>query len=202
MAVGLGWREPEAAPVTAHRGPPIGENLQHVANWRLGQACPDTDFGFLGHRKKPSNTPLNFAWSPVRHRDIFEAIGPHVHTEPRELARDAEAQRDAGHDKLFPELKRDRRGYYSDPFQKWFSRFLGKAGAKAPRTSFHSFRHNFRDALREADVSREATLALGGWAGQGVADTVYGGGLRPSTLAREIRKVRYEGLDLRHLHTR
>ncbi len=110
------------------------------------------------------------------------------------------AQREAGHARLFPELKRDRRGYYSDPFQKWFSRFLGKAGAKQPRTSFHSFRHCFRDALREADVGREATLALGGWAGQGVADTVYGGGLRPSTLAREVAKINYPGLDLRHLH--
>ncbi len=113
----------------------------------------------------------------------------------------AEAQREAGHARLFPELKRDRRGYYSDPFQKWFSRFLDKAGAKQPRTSFHSFRHCFRDALREADVGREATLALGGWAGSGVADTVYGGGLRPGTLAREIRKVRYD-VDLGHLHAR
>ncbi len=112
----------------------------------------------------------------------------------------AEAQREAKHDRLFPELKRDRRGYYSDPFQKWFSRFLGKAGAKQPKTSFHSFRHNFRDALREANVGREPMLALGGWAGQGVADQVYGGGLRPRTLAKEIRKIRYPGLDLTHLH--
>ncbi len=58
-----------------------------------------------------------------------------------------------------------------------------------------------RNGFREADVGREATLALGGWAGAGVADQVYGGGLRPKTLAREIRKVRYD-VDLSHLHAR
>ncbi len=113
----------------------------------------------------------------------------------------AEAQRDAGHARLFPELKRDARGHHAGAFSKWFARSLRRSGAKRPRTSFHSFRHCFRDALREADVGREATLALGGWAGSGVADTVYGGGLRPSTLAREIRKVRYD-VDLSHLHVR
>jgi integrase len=108
-------------------------------------------------------------------------------------------QRLAGHHRLFPELKQDARGYYSDHFQKWFSRFLAKAGATAPRTSFHSFRHNFRDALREANVSRDATLALGGWKAGGTEE-IYGGGLRASTLDRELTKVNYPGLDLSHLH--
>ncbi len=112
----------------------------------------------------------------------------------------ADAQRLAGHDRLFHELGRDARGHYADAFSKWFARSLRAAGASRPRTSFHSFRHNFRDALREADVGREATLALGGWAGSGVADQVYGGGLRPATLAREVAKIRYPGLDLAHLH--
>ena len=101
---------------------------------------------------------------------------------------------------LFPDLKPDRRGYYSDGFQKWFGRHLIQIGAKAPKTSFHSFRHSFRDALREADVSRDAVLALGGWAG-GIEET-YGGGLKATTLAREIAKVKYPGLDLDHLHVR
>ncbi len=111
----------------------------------------------------------------------------------------AEAQRAAGHARLFPELKHDVRGHHADAFSKWFARSLRRSGAKQPRTSFHSFRHNFRDALREADVGREATLALGGWAGQGVADQVYGSGLRPRTLAAEVAKVTYD-LDLSHLY--
>jgi integrase len=112
-----------------------------------------------------------------------------------------EKMRRAGEARLFPELKRDSRGRFADPFQKWFSRFLEKAGAKAPKTSYHSLRHNFRDALREAQVSRDAVLALGGWKAGGTEE-LYGGGLRPSTLARELAKVRYGGLDLSPLHVR
>ena len=108
-------------------------------------------------------------------------------------------QRTAGFDHLFPELKFDRRGYRSDAIQKKLNRQIVRAGAAAPRTTFHSLRHCFRDAVREADVSRDAVLALG-WKAGGVEE-IYGGGLRASTLAREIAKVRYD-LDLSHLHLR
>ena len=46
--------------------------------------------------------------------------------------------REAGEHRIFPELKKGVLGNYSDPFQKWFSRFLVHAGADRPRTSFHS----------------------------------------------------------------
>ena len=36
----------------------------------------------------------------------------------------------AGEARLFPELPKGKKGYYSDPFQKWFSRFLSSIGAK------------------------------------------------------------------------
>ena len=112
-----------------------------------------------------------------------------------------ERQRKAGA-VLFPSLKPDRRGYFSDGFQRWFGRHLLHIGAKAPRTSYHSLRHNFRDALREADVKLDSVLALGGWAGNGGVSETYGAGLKPSTLARAIAKVKYPGLDLRHLQAR
>jgi integrase len=107
-------------------------------------------------------------------------------------------QRKAGEAYVFSELRLDRRGYRSDAIQKKLNRQIVRAGAAAPRTSFHSFRHNFRDALREADVPRDAVLALGGWKAGGTEE-IYGGGLRPSTLTRELARVRYEGLDLSHL---
>jgi integrase len=77
---------------------------------------------------------------------------------------------------------------------RWYLR------AKAPRTSFHSFPHNFRDALREADGSRDVVLALGGWSAGGTKE-IYGGGLRPSTLARAMAQIHYPGLDLSYLQT-
>ena len=110
----------------------------------------------------------------------------------------AAKQRAAEHDRLFPELPLDRRGYRTNAIQKTVNRQIETAGAKGDRQSFHSLRHNFRDALREADVSRDAVLALGGWS-TGGTEELYGGGLRPSTLAREIAKLDYPGLNLSHL---
>ena len=65
--------------------------------------------------------------------------------------------------KLFPELPISATGYFSDPFSKWFVRFLIKCGAARDKTSFHSFRHCFRDAMRNAKLDHEIGLALGGW---------------------------------------
>jgi integrase len=103
--------------------------------------------------------------------------------------------------RLFPELSLDRRGYRTDAIQKAVSRQIERAEAKGERQSFHSLRHTWRDALREGGVSRDATLAMGGWKSGGTEE-LYGGGLRPSTLARKIAKVRYPGLDLTHLYIR
>lgn len=116
-------------------------------------------------------------------------------------------QRATGAKKLFPELPISTTGYYSDPFSKWFRRFLAKAGATASKTCFHSFRHCYRDALREARIPHEIALALGGWASSGgVGDaevsSAYGRGYRLVTLASAIAKVGYPGLDLSHLGER
>jgi len=63
--------------------------------------------------------------------------------------------------RLFPELERDTYGYFS-AFSKWFGRFLTKAGVKQQRVTFHSLRHNYRDALRRAMLPRDVIVALGG----------------------------------------
>ncbi|MXQ11192.1 tyrosine-type recombinase/integrase [Microvirga makkahensis] len=108
--------------------------------------------------------------------------------------------REGGERRLFPELTAsEASGYLSDNFSKWFANFLRSAGAKRPRTSFHSFRHSYRDALREANISPERVRALGGWS-SGRTEDDYGSGLRASTLANEIEKVQYPGLNLGHLH--
>lgn len=83
----------------------------------------------------------------------------------------------------------------SDLFQKRFS-YLLKSTLKIDErgVSFHSFRHGFRDALREAGVPIDATRALGGWARSGGVEERYGQGTRPSTLARWMAKVSYSDL--------
>ncbi|PHJ51350.1 hypothetical protein VF02_37910, partial [Nostoc linckia z1] len=84
------------------------------------------------------------------------------------------------------------------PFSKWFARFLNKVGIEGHRKTFHSFRHTYRDALREADISIERVRALGGWS-TGNTEDRYGAGTKASTLARDISRVGYHGLDLSHL---
>jgi integrase len=102
----------------------------------------------------------------------------------------------ASETRLWPELERDRFGYASAYFSKWFARYLTKTGGKAERTTFHSFRHCFRDAMRAGRVEREIAFALGGWTGSrsgtvAVGD-IYGSGFRIGALSEAISKVHYD----------
>jgi integrase len=114
-------------------------------------------------------------------------------------------RRREGGAKLFIELSASSTGYYSDPFSKWFARFLRRANAYRPKTCFHSFRHCFRDALRDARIDHDLSLALGGWASASGRDggetaEVYGRGFRMNTLYEALRKIEYPMLDLTHLN--
>lgn len=109
-----------------------------------------------------------------------------------------ESMRAKGEERLWPELEVNSRGYYSDAFQKWFSRFLEKADAREGKKSFHCFRHNFRDAAREASMESEMARALGGWTRRSI-DEFYGAGPSVERLKAQIDKISYEGLDLSHL---
>jgi integrase len=114
-----------------------------------------------------------------------------------------EQRKRAGESKLFSEVGMGATGYRSTTFSQWFRRFADKAGANSSKTCFHSWRHGFRDALREARIDRDIALALGGWATTGGAASVsdaYGSGYRIATLKEAIDRVRYPGLDLSHLH--
>lgn len=126
------------------------------------------------------------------HRLLREA-GFLNYVDARRAARDA---------KLFPELRAGSTGYRSKPFSQWFARFLIGRDATAPLTCFHSFRHCFRDALRSSGVSRELSLALGGWTQPGakseIAD-IYGTGFPPRMLEAAMDKIEFAELDFSHL---
>ncbi|WP_319567487.1 site-specific integrase [Cohaesibacter marisflavi] len=87
-------------------------------------------------------------------------------------------------ERLFPDLKKGKDGYYSSPFSKHFNRFLRSVGAKRDKTSFHSFRHNFEDACRDNGVSKELMDALQGHGERGMSggatarDTASSGSMR------------------------
>jgi integrase len=127
-----------------------------------------------------------------------------VHPELERLGflRHWQAMKTAGRRRLFPDLRPGVHGYYSDPFSKWFSRYLKAVEAYTRKTTFHSLRHNYRDALRDTEMSGEMVRALGGWAGGGGVSDDYGSGFTSERLYGAIQAVRYDGLDLSHLYLR
>ncbi|MEQ9490089.1 MAG: site-specific integrase [Alphaproteobacteria bacterium] len=99
--------------------------------------------------------------------------------------------------RLFPEIKPGKNGIWSDNFSKWWGRYTKKIGVHSPGTVFHSFRHNFTDALRKANVQDSRAKALLGHA-DGSTTAGYGNGYDASDLAEDIARVKYN-LDFSHL---
>ncbi len=98
--------------------------------------------------------------------------------------------------KLFGDITRGVDGYYSTNFSKKVNRYLKGIGAHGPKHKFHSFRHNFRDALRKGRVDREIGKALGGWTGGNTdAFDIYGNGYDVNELRDEIVRVDYPYVD-------
>jgi integrase len=86
-------------------------------------------------------------------------------------------------------------------WSKWFGRYLRAQNVTDAAKVFHSFRHGFKDALRQGKVNQEVHDALTGHA---QASTVSGGYGAKEMLARfgvevlsaAVAKVAYRGLDL------
>ncbi|MGO8448711.1 DUF6538 domain-containing protein [Rhizobium ruizarguesonis] len=95
--------------------------------------------------------------------------------------------------RLFDDLPGDDKDHISDLFSKRFAYHLKTLKMHGNGLTFHSTRHTFRDALREAGVPHDATVALGGWSPKTV-DERYGDGMRPQTLVRWMAEIKYEGL--------
>jgi integrase len=100
--------------------------------------------------------------------------------------------------RLFPALVEDSAGRLTGNWSKWFGRYLRDAiGISDPKKTFHSFRHSFKDACREADIREDVHDALTGHSGGGVG-RAYGGEAFPlKPLAKAIERVRYPGMKLK-----
>lgn len=110
-----------------------------------------------------------------------------------------EERRARGEERLFPELPMGADGYYSSPYSRHFRRLLEALDIKkSSKEVFHSFRHNFEDACRDSDVSKEVMDALQGHGEVGMSAR-YGRGYMLRKLDENMRKLRYRDLDLNHL---
>lgn len=97
--------------------------------------------------------------------------------------------------RLFPALKPSTKGNYSHNFSKWFGRFMDRMGYSDPSLVFHSFRHGFRDACRDADIPEETAHALGGWAAVNQGQRYGNRGAVPR-LHKALKKVAFDGFAL------
>jgi integrase len=103
-----------------------------------------------------------------------------------------QAQREAGHARLFPELKPDRHGKLTRLWGKRYRYFARSVGVTDPRKTFHSFRHGFKDAAR-AVMPEEHHDAITGHSNGSVGRS-YGRGVPLRVLAESMAKVRFAGL--------
>jgi integrase len=102
---------------------------------------------------------------------------------------------------LFPLIEPDKGRAGVKAYSKWFGGYLRAQGVRETTKVFHSFRHGFKDALRQGKVNQEIHDALTGHA---QASTVSGGYGAKEMLARfgvkvlrtAVTKVAYPGLDL------
>lgn len=103
-----------------------------------------------------------------------------------------------GHSRVLSDIDPDSKGYYSGLFSKTWSYYTKKIGVHSRKAVFHSFRHNFTDALREADVPDDVSRALTGHAKRGDrVDTHlrYGSKASLKRLKAGVDKVAYLELD-------
>ena len=66
------------------------------------------------------------------------------------------------------------RGSYSYTFSKWFSRYKSSLGIDNPKLTFHSFRHNFIDCLKQNDIAESYIKELVGHTDNSITMERYG----------------------------
>lgn len=107
---------------------------------------------------------------------------------------------------LFPEVKaNNKEKRLAKSFSQFFGRFCNERGLNDPTTNFHSFRHTFKDACREAGIPRDLHDRLTGHTDASVSAS-YGKGFSVQQLAKELQKISYKeptgkALNLSHLYT-
>ncbi len=95
---------------------------------------------------------------------------------------------------IFPELKKDLRGYYSRNITRWFSIYLDKLNITDKRKVFHSFRHTFRTKSAEAGISSDIVNILCGWSGSSVGER-YANAFSIQALFTAMKKIKFKELE-------
>jgi integrase len=92
---------------------------------------------------------------------------------------------------LFPELCPGPHGGLTGAYSKYYARFSDSVGITDPRTSYHSYRHSFKRACREAGISEEIHDYVTGHAGSGSVGRTYGSAPSLPVLAAAVASIKY-----------
>ena len=142
-----------------------------------------THISATGEDDKSVKTGSSIRFVPIHPRLIDFGLLDFVRQQPK-----------AG--KLFGDITRGADGYYSTNFSKKVNRHLKAIGVHGPRHKFHSFRHNFKDAMRKGRVDPDIARALGGWTRSNTdAFDIYGSGFDIDELRNELMRVDYPQVD-------
>lgn len=93
-------------------------------------------------------------------------------------------------DRVFYDIEFGEDGYPSHNFSKWWGRYTRRISVHTDKTAFHSFRHNFTDALREAEVPDSIAKTLVGHADRSVHAN-YSSGASIQKLSEHMYRVTY-----------
>ncbi|CDX60230.1 putative integrase/resolvase recombinase protein [Mesorhizobium plurifarium] len=93
-------------------------------------------------------------------------------------------------DRLFPDIEIGGAMNRSSPASKLFVRLIRAAGVKSRKNCFHSFRHSFEDACRDAEIDSAVMNALQGHVERGMAGR-YGSDFKLERLDAAVKKIRY-----------
>lgn len=98
-----------------------------------------------------------------------------------------------GDTRLFSELDRNKIGRLAREVSRHFMRYIRSVGVSDPKKVFHSFRHTFKDACRDAGLYEDVHDQLTGHSNNSVGRS-YGHDHSLSKLKTEIDKVCYTGM--------
>jgi integrase len=169
-----------------------GARLSEIFGQLVAEMVEDNGALMFDFRHRPDTRPM---------KNMVPRIVP-VHPMLIELGFGdfvADARR-SGREMLFPDARRDARGKWGDATSDWFARKIRRLNLKGKNLSFHSLRHNFEDALREAELHNTAlgNELVGRWT-PGTSKNYGKGQFSRSMLRKAMMKVEYPDLNLRHL---
>lgn len=110
------------------------------------------------------------------------------------LIRYAKAMEKAGESQLFPRLTAQASGQRANKWGEWFGTYRRTVcGVSDEKVDFHSFRHTFKDAAREAKIPEGLQRQMMGHAGKDVADG-YGSGFSRRAAVEAMATLHINGL--------